>query len=246
MKLVIDNRERALLDIIGECDKKNLDLGDIIIQNDDNKEVLVIERKTLADFANSIKDGRYREQKARLIECYALKGIKVMYIIEGFSERCDEKVGGIPCETLLSSMINTMFRDDIFVYRSKDIKGTCSFVLSVFKKYCNGDLLILGVSDPKISKSRTIVRDYIGESLKLKKKENKKDSDSMLFILCQVPRISVSIARVIREHYKSIKDLILAYEVNKNKRLMLADIKISEKRKLGKVASESIWKYLCE
>lgn len=58
MKLVIDNRERDLLAIIGECHRKNLDLGDIIVYDDDDNEVLVIERKTVKDFAISIKDGR--------------------------------------------------------------------------------------------------------------------------------------------------------------------------------------------
>lgn len=231
MKLVIDNRERDLLQIIGECHRKNLDLGDIIIYNDDGNEILVIERKTVKDLAISIKDGRHKEQKARLIDCYALKGIKVMYIIEGTLEE-KGKISGIPYTTLISSIINTMLRDEIYVYQSKDINDTKDFILAVYKKYCKGDL----THDREI--------EYVGEALKLKKKENKNKEDSMIFMLCQVPRISVGIAKIIREKYKSIRDLILAYEACKKPEMMLMDIKISEKRKLGKVASESIWNYL--
>lgn len=231
MKLVIDNRERDLLQIIGECHRKNLDLGDIIIFDKEDNEVLVIERKTVKDLAISIKDGRHKEQKARLIDCYALKGIKVMYIIEGNIEQ-KGKISGIPYTTLISSIINTMLRDDIYVYQSKDINDTKDFILAVFKKYCKGNL----THDKEI--------EYVGEALKLKKKENKNQEDSMIFMLCQVPRISVNIAKAIREHYKSIRDLILAYEGCQDCENMLMNIKISEKRKLGKVASKSIWKYL--
>ena len=232
MKLVIDNRERDLLAIIGECNRKNLDLGDIIICDNDDNENLVIERKTVKDLAISIKDGRHKEQKARLIDCYALKGIKVMYIIEGNIDK-KGKISGIPYTTLVSSMINTMLRDDIYVYQSKDINDTKDFILAVYNKYCKGDL------GSKISSI-----DYVGEALKLKKKDNKNQEDSMIFMLCQVPRISVGIAKIIRKHYKSIRDLILAYETCDNCENMLMDIKISEKRKLGHVASKSIWRYL--
>lgn len=231
MKLVIDNRERDLLQVIGECHRKNLDLGDIIVYDNDDNEVLVIERKTVKDLAISIKDGRHKEQKARLIDCYALKGIKVMYIIEGNIEQ-KGKISGIPYTTLISSMINTMLRDDILVYQSKDINDTKDFILAVYNKYCKGDL----THDKEVA--------YVGEALKLKKKDNKNQEDSMIFMLCQVPRISVSIAKAIREHYKSIKDLILAYEACQDCENMLMDIKISEKRKLGHVASKSIWRYL--
>lgn len=233
MKLTIDNRERDLLNIITDCEKVTLDLGDIIVYNDDNTELIVFERKTIKDLANSIKDGRHKEQKARLIDCYLKKGIIVMYIIEDF-KWSHTKVSGIPYSTLLSSICNTMLRDNIYVYKSSNINETKDFINIIFNKACKGDF-----------KSQKI--DYIGESLKLKKKENKNENDSMLFILCQVPRISIPIAKAIRNHYRSIKDLILAYEkcsVDKQSG-MLANIQINEKRKLGKVASNTIWKYLC-
>lgn len=54
----------------------------------------------------------HKEQKARLIDYYALKGIKVMYIIEGNIDK-KGKVSGIPYTTLVSSMINTMLREGL-------------------------------------------------------------------------------------------------------------------------------------
>ena len=45
---------------------ENLPIGDVIICDDDGKEKMIIERKTLSDLASSIKDGRYAEQSYRL------------------------------------------------------------------------------------------------------------------------------------------------------------------------------------
>ena len=49
---------------------ENLPLGDIIIYDEkQEKELVIIERKTLRDLAASIRDGRYGEQGFRLNEC---------------------------------------------------------------------------------------------------------------------------------------------------------------------------------
>ena len=45
---------------------KNLDIGDILCYINDELK-LIIERKTITDLYSSIKDGRYHEQKTRLL-----------------------------------------------------------------------------------------------------------------------------------------------------------------------------------
>jgi len=85
MKLIIDTRETG--SVAKELDKLNtpysiepLSVGDFAIRNDEGESVAVWERKTCADLAASINDGRYAEQKGRLnaMDC-RWKG----YIIEG-------------------------------------------------------------------------------------------------------------------------------------------------------------------
>jgi len=231
MKLIIDNRERDLLNIIPTTiphEKKSLDLGDIIITDDSNTHLLVIERKTVKDLASSIKDGRYREQKARLISCYLNNNIPVMYIIENFEWTPDAIVNGIPYTTLMSSIINTMLRDKIQVYKSNSLNETRDFIIAMYNKF---------PSTPSITPPK-----YLENGLKLKKKENKKDADSMIFILCQVPRVSVAIARVIREHYATVRCLVIAFSDTKR---LLSDIKVNNRR-IGHIMSENIYKYLCE
>ena len=86
MILILDNRERSLM---AECTRlaipfqtSVLDVGDIMIQNDMAEPLLVAERKTHADFASSLMDGRYKEQRARLMATRG-QGIAVLYILEG-------------------------------------------------------------------------------------------------------------------------------------------------------------------
>ena len=84
MELIIDNREsikKYFNDKNLEWVKfQNLDLGDYVF-NYNEELVCIIERKTIEDLASSIKDGRYREQKSRLIMNYPKS--KLIYLIEG-------------------------------------------------------------------------------------------------------------------------------------------------------------------
>ena len=68
MKIIFDERETSLYEKFklfeSSCstEKRVMDLGDILLQDDDGKDVLLIERKSLSDLIASIKDGRYEEQ----------------------------------------------------------------------------------------------------------------------------------------------------------------------------------------
>ena len=81
--LYIDTREKKLLPYI-QCEyiEKQLDLGDIFIDSPSYK--LMIERKTISDFNASLRDGRYRNQKLRLLEWRDtdISTKRVIYILE--------------------------------------------------------------------------------------------------------------------------------------------------------------------
>ena len=86
MQLVVDSRESRLaegLKTIGvSFQTAGLDVGDFLIQTEAGEPLLVAERKSLADFAASNADGRYREQRARLMAVRG-SGVAVVYILEG-------------------------------------------------------------------------------------------------------------------------------------------------------------------
>jgi len=82
-KLIIDQRENKIKNLLEEDENieyTNLDLGDFVFKIKD-EIVLIIERKTVEDLAASIKDGRYREQKSRLLANFSKH--QILYIIEG-------------------------------------------------------------------------------------------------------------------------------------------------------------------
>jgi len=93
MRLIIDNREHALYEKCELIITNNpgyttvesavLPIGDILVKTDEGKDVMIVERKTLADLLASIKDGRYEEQSHRLKYASGFPAHNVVYIIEG-------------------------------------------------------------------------------------------------------------------------------------------------------------------
>ena len=115
MKLIIDNRENQIKNYFLtktfdgiEVDFKNLPLGDIFIQSEKESFELFIERKTWKDLHSSIKDGRYREQRSRLIQMRS-EHQKVLYILEGVYSEEFEKEYYISLRLLLGYGIPVLY-----------------------------------------------------------------------------------------------------------------------------------------
>ena len=136
MELIIDNRERDLItwledynDKINEgkiqFSKENLDLGDIIFKK--NGEIIIlIERKTLGDLSSSIKDGRYKEQKIRILNSIS-PSVRKIYLIEGKDMKCFK----LPHNTFNSIIIHTIIRDNIHVKRTDNLNGSGNFIIDI-------------------------------------------------------------------------------------------------------------------
>ena len=108
----------------------------------------VFERKTLADLASSIKDGRYREQKARLLAHFAPH--RITYILEeapSVNKWCGGGDGGNKSTNLLASnrttltvstfqgfVFNTLYRDGIHVLFTRDVDDTVAVVRAFVEK----------------------------------------------------------------------------------------------------------------
>ena len=132
IKLHVDNREHAVIehldDIVFEI--VPLNVGDFQFWEDD-RLLMVIERKTYADLAASIKDGRYAEQKFRLEELRASSGCSIVYFIEGKKPRKNSVVSGIPSNTLesaIASMVCNLGAQVITLENTRD----CSLALKCF------------------------------------------------------------------------------------------------------------------
>ena len=245
IELVIDNRERHLIEMIGEKDfikVETLTIGDILIRKE--KEILfIIERKTIADLKASIVDGRNREQKARILGS-GVKKEQIMYIVEGnLNKLLTNKIHGMPLSTVVGSMINTQLRDGIKIYKTVSLLETSQFILKLYDKFkkdgatfFNGDVGVSSVS----------VVDYIA-TIKKKKKDNINPNVWFISQLSLIPQITEKIANEIVTEYKTLSNLILAYEKLdvKDRKNMLADItypiKNDKTRRVGNKISERIF-----
>ena len=127
--LYLDNREHQLINLFNNVNKtniiqsnlitKNLDIGDIIIEyhpsdnqiNQTSKNRLILERKTIPDLISSIKDGRYHEQKIRLLSCQSSDTI-IGYIIEGdINQTIQHNNTDLTKSQIYGMFISNIFRD---------------------------------------------------------------------------------------------------------------------------------------
>lgn len=226
MEIIIDNRENSLIKLLEENNetfiKKNLEIGDIqYIEND--KLIYIIERKTINDLGASIKDGRYKEQKMRLLSNHSNN---IYYIIEGNIDDCNT----LNRKALLGSIINMSFRDNIKVINSNNIKDTYDIIIQIRRKYNEG----------KFKEVESSTDNYVS-SIKMNKKENMSKEICNIVQLATIPGVSQKISKIIIEKYETLSNLIEEYKKNDN--LLLADISLG-KRKIGKVLSTKIYDYL--
>jgi len=237
LNILIDSRESNLYnDIINrdldiytdkiEFNKNNIDIGDINIKYRDIE--YIFERKTINDLISSIHDGRYREQKARMIDNYDNK--RITYIIEGddiLSSKTYNK-----SKVLQSTYLNILFRDNIRLVFTKNVNETATLILSLSIKI---------IENPEnfnnISNNNTTYTDHL--KLKKKKIENIDEKTCYLMQLSQIPYISNTIAKNISNIYPSMTSLILALNEVDDKNKELCKIE-----GVGKEKASYIIKYL--
>jgi len=130
--LIIDIRERALmaeLVILGIPFKTaSLEVGDLLIQTENGEPLLVAERKSHSDFAASLRDGRYREQRTRLMATRG-QGVAVLYMLEGtWSPTIDRMYPGGVSEVQLQRLTSRLvLRYGMPVLQTASIKETAQW-----------------------------------------------------------------------------------------------------------------------
>jgi len=226
MDLIIDNREKSLIKLLNENNEKytlfNLDIGDIQYKINDEL-IYIIERKTVDDLGASINDGRYKEQKVRLL---SNNKNNIYYIIEGDINECKT----LSKKSILGSVINMIFRDNIKIIYSKNIKQTLDIILQIKRKYENG----------KFIKNEDTSQEYLS-AIKLNKKQNMDKNLCNILQLATIPGVSKNISTIILEKYNTLSNLI--DEFKKNDENMLKTINLGKKC-IGSVLSKRIYEYL--
>jgi ERCC4-type nuclease len=180
-----------------EIKSERLPLGDIILHDPgqgQGRDIMIFERKTLADLAASIRDGRYKEQSFRLIETAAATGFhthNIVYIIEGDLSRYDERHTQITKTALQSAMVSLLYYKGFSVVRTMNLGETAEFILNFADKVAKeGPLSVADTAaaysevSTKKEKRDYITRENIGE-----------------IMLAQVPGVSPKIAAAILAKY---------------------------------------------
>jgi len=240
--ITIDMRETSLYNDIIDRDldnyknniqiiSENLLLGDIHITYKNMTHIF--ERKTLQDLQASILDGRYKEQKARLLSNTSQKYIT--YIIEGdniLSSNSYDKNKSM----IQSAYLHTLFRDNVRIIYTKNIEETTTLILLIATK-------ILDKPEKFLYEEYTADKCYT-DFIKLKKKKIDNIDAKSCFImqLSQIPMISNVIAKNIYSKYLSMGNLVKLLDVFET-----SELKIKELCKIdgvGKEKASLIVKYI--
>ena len=222
--LYIDSPEAKLIHYLTtinvEFIQKQLDIGDILIESIEPQFNIIIERKTYADLVSSIKDGRYKEQKVRLLS--ANPGHNSVYIFEGNRNEIDESI-------LNGVVYHTMFRDKMHVVFSQNVQETAKILCDIFAKCQKNPQKFVATETDYVSHVKT----------KKCKAENIDKATCYILQLCQIPMISHIIAKEIAARYPSWKVLIAALNETEDKMKLLTTIPM-----IGSKKAQMIIEYL--
>lgn len=230
--IIIDNRETKIYKELKDRDldkykdniniqKKQLDLGDIHIKFNDF--IYIYERKTVKDLLSSIKDGRYKEQKTRLLSLNKSE-FNINYIIENDSITSNKDFTNQ--KVLTSVYINSIYRDKINVFFTANVSDTVSFLLLLVSKMIDKpENFINNKDDDKDNNNDDKDTNYIDVcKIKAKKNANIDKDTCYLLQLSQIPSISKEIAKKIKDVYPSLTVLIKSLDDlkdDKNKQMGL-------------------------
>lgn len=188
MKLIVDSRETSIIHLLNETDFKieALPCGDFLFEDDHMR--LLVERKTLGDLQSSIKDGRYREQRSRLLE-WRNDTHKIMYLIEG--DNTDNTI-----ETILHRL---MISHGIPVHRTKNIEETVKWLKWV------------ETLSSKLFQTTTPLQDRVENirfSKNMKKESILNQKTILISLIYSIHGVSYPMAAAIAEPFQSVEDFI--------------------------------------
>ena len=283
MRIIIDNREHLLYEKCetiltndrgyARIEKQVLPIGDILIKTDEGKDVMIIERKTLADLLASIKDGRYEEQSHRLKYASGFPSHNILYIIEGMFSTLRTIMEK---KLIISTMASLNYFKGFSVIRTSGIQETAEILVyfsdKIDRNFMKGILpsyLISPVNNTVNTTENATVnttenatvnasvnttenatvntteptKSYSG-FVKAVKKENITQENISEIMLCQIPNISSVYAKSILLFFGGFSKMV---EQIKNGTAKFDNIMYEtngKQRRIPKTCGEQIIKYI--
>jgi ERCC4-type nuclease len=169
---------------------------------------VILERKTVADFDASIKDGRYDEQRGRMLAYSQEHQAKVAYVVEG--TLADSALGR---EALVKKVATAELVYGIPVFRTFSPTETARLVETLLTMWSEGKFTGEGRAQ------------RAADGIHIVKKQNVEDPRQFaLQILCQCPGMSVKAGEALLAEFGGLKQVLAAEEA------ALAAVKVGTRR----------------
>lgn len=250
MKIFLDDREHQLFHLVSEknvsldlnltIEKKTLPLGDIIFADDNEKELVIIERKSLSDLVASIKDGRYEEQSYRLIHSSGLYRHHIIYLIEGGMSQI---LNPTEKKMIYSSMLTLQLYKGFSIMKTTSMIETAEWIIYSANKLYSMVKKGHDLWSPESAIIEQIPSNYCSV-VKKTKKDNVTPENIGEIILCQIPGISSVSAITIMKEFKTISNLIDQVKDDPHCLNGIICETKGKQRKLGKNVIQNIVAYL--
>jgi len=216
----IDTREREFISRVPNVSTRTLPVGDIWIGlsgEDVRPGGVVIERKTAADLEASVLDGRYREQRTRLLGYCKQTGARPMYIIEGDLNRA---YGRFTESTLRKFLNRLQLRYGVAVIESLSLEHTIQ-LCTILKEQVEADASVFVSEDGSQKEYAQVAH--------VQKSSNRDDPKMFVALALQIcPGVSGAVAiAIVNAFGGTLKGVLEATEQ------AIADTKMSEKRRVG-------------
>lgn len=221
--MLLDVRERDLIGLFPSEPVKQLEVGDIWIGLSGEALAiggLCIERKQINDLEGSLKDGRYREQRTRLLyHCQQTKA-RPLYIIEGSLD-----AGRLtPKKTFQKVLSRLSLRYGVPFLQTTSIQDTAALLVALEEQLKEDPSVFI------IPETNVPYTELVGNSKKANRNANTASA-----MLQQVTGVSDTMASALLTTFVSFTKL---YEATEKQ---IAETKVSEKRKVGPAVAKRIW-----
>lgn len=220
--MFLDVRERELIGRLPGWTVKQLAVGDLWIGISGETIAnggVVAERKTADDLEASILDGRYREQRTRLLSFCEQNKARPLYIIEGDLDRV---YGRMTKKALLKYLTRLTLRYGVSVLQTSCINETAELANILNAQFTD---------DATVFQGQTV---SYADTISASKKTNKLENLGVA-MLCQCPGVSTQVGQAIMAQLGSFSAVINAAQKD------LENCKINDKRRVGPAVAKRLY-----
>jgi len=213
--MIVDTREHDIITLLNPTEIKQLPVGDIWIGN------LIIERKSIRDLEASILDGRYREQRGRILAYCQENQTQPLYVLEG---GLSSHTGRLTTAVLMKFINRLVFHYQLPVVQTGSLAETVELLRAIEEQQQE--------KPESLQRKTELIK--VADGFHVQKKANAQDPRQFsIACLTQTPGVSVKMAEALVEAFGSLKGVMDAQVKD------IENVKVGA-RKVGPVVSKRL------